>query len=172
MVQVIKPKPAGGWLEGGASPFTPEDVELVKEKVHRYNQHRDYRHVPAISAQILEEDRDMFGCTAGGTDRFYINAKGDVQPCEFLNISFGNIADEPFADIYQRMRAEFLEPGDCMLCEKYSGKIAGVYKALGLKSLPLDNTQSRAIYRNWHRGAPTPLYAIIEKEMNPTGRHG
>ncbi len=51
----------------------------------------------------------MFVCTAGGTDRFYINAKGDVQTYEFLNFLFGNIGEEDFLTIYNRMRDHFLK---------------------------------------------------------------
>ena len=67
-----------------------------------YNLRREYKDFPAIYAQSIEEDENHFGCTAGGIDRFYINAKGDVQPCEFLNISFGNVQDENFEDIYDK----------------------------------------------------------------------
>ena len=39
-----------------------------------------------------------------GMDKFYVNAKGNVKPCEFLNISFDNIANEEFEPIYDRMK--------------------------------------------------------------------
>lgn len=120
LVQIIKPKPSGGWLESGAENFSEADIARVKELAHTYNNETRYKDYPSISAQIIEEDPTVFGCTAGGTDRFYINAKGDVQPCEFLNISFGNIAQEDFSAIYTRMRSYFEGPGECWLCEKYS----------------------------------------------------
>ncbi|MGW8161804.1 MAG: radical SAM/SPASM domain-containing protein, partial [Desulfobulbales bacterium] len=91
MIQFIKPKAAGNWLDNRHIRFSPEVLTRISNKVHLYNSSRKYREYPSISAQIIEESPEMFGCTAGGTDRFYINAKGDVQPCEFLNISFGNL---------------------------------------------------------------------------------
>jgi MoaA/NifB/PqqE/SkfB family radical SAM enzyme len=91
LIQIIKPKPAGGWLAKEDIEFTPEDLAYIRAKVHKYNLKKEFSQYPSISAQIIEEDKAVFGCTAGGTDRFYINAKGDLQPCEFLNISFGNI---------------------------------------------------------------------------------
>ncbi|MBN1699342.1 MAG: radical SAM protein [Spirochaetales bacterium] len=165
IVQLIKPKPAGAWLSGGAGDFTSEDLSRVKTLVKEYNNKRRYAGYPAISAQVMEEDPGMFGCTAGGTDRFYINAKGDVQPCEFLNISFGNIGTEDFDAIYHRMRAVFRTPGECWLCEKYAGEISRLMKQNNLRSLPLDAGLSKELYAAWDRGNPTGLYRVIEEEL-------
>ncbi len=38
-----------------------------------------------------------------GTREIYISCYGDVIPCPFIQISFGNVADERFASIYRRM---------------------------------------------------------------------
>jgi len=138
ILQLIKPKPAGGWLESGTDIFREKDEETVTNKVNKFNLEKKYKGYPSIACMLMEEGKSMFGCTAGATDRFYINAKGDVQPCEFLNISFGNIKDEDIEIIYDRMREQFNEPGDCLLCEKYSGDIFRLYKKHNLKTLPLD----------------------------------
>lgn len=158
LIQLIKPKPAGGWLKTGVEPFLDTDLEHVKKLVHRYNLDPKFKDYPAISAQVIEEAPERFGCTAGGTDRFYINAKGDLQPCEFLNLSFGNIATDDFALIYDKMRSCFQEPGDCWLCEKYSGEILKVFQEHQLKTLPLPYDLSETIYSKWHRGDKTELY--------------
>lgn len=158
IIQLINPKPAGGWLESGVEEFTKNDIDYIKKLVHKYNHNSKYKKYPAISAQINEEDKSMFGCTAGGTDRFYINAAGEVQPCEFLNISFGNVNDEDFEAIYKRMRKIFEIPGDAWLCQKYSKDVYRVYKDNNLKSLPLDKELSKKIYSNWNRGSDTELY--------------
>lgn len=165
LVQIIKPKPSGGWLEPGVERFSEADIVKVKDLVHMYNNDSRYKEYPSISAQIIEEDPAVFGCTAGGTDRFYINAKGDIQPCEFLNISFGNIAHEDFSKIYSRMRSFFEGPGECWLCEKYSPEILKLVKENNLKALPLSEDLSKKIYSGWHRGKPTEIYRKIEKEL-------
>ncbi len=165
LIQLIKPKPAGGWLENGVEDFSKADILKVKEVVNEYNSSKKYKDYPSISAQIIEEDSRMFGCTAGSTDRFYINAKGDMQPCEFLNISFGNIDIDEFDEIYQKMRQCFEEPGECWLCEKHSKDILKVFKEKNLKSLPLDREVSKKIYKGWDRGSHTELYDIIENKL-------
>ncbi|MHB8126012.1 MAG: radical SAM/SPASM domain-containing protein [Desulfitobacteriaceae bacterium] len=163
LIQIIKPKSAGGWLEKGDIEFTPEDLTYIKSRVNQYNLEKEFSQYPAISAQIIEEDKAVFGCTAGGTDRFYINAKGDLQPCEFLNISFGNIAVDKFEDIYQKMRSCFTWGGDCYLCESCSKEIYKFYQENNLNSLPLSPKLSEKIFSSWDRGRKTDLYERLEK---------
>lgn len=162
-VQIIKPKPAGGWLENRELEFTASDLSFIKEKVNQYNLSQRFADYPAISAQIIEEDPLVFGCTAGGTDRFYINAKGDLQPCEFLNISFGNIGTDSWADIYQTMRGCFPWGGENYLCESCSRDIHHLYQEKGLKSLPLPPELSKRIYTSWERGRAADLYEKLER---------
>lgn len=145
LIQMIKPKPAGGWLESGAGSFSESDLAFAREKMVSYNNLKAFSSYPAIAPMIIDESHGYFGCTAGGTDRFYINAKGDVQPCEFLNISFGNIATEAIGSIYERMRRKFETPGDCWLCEKYSAMIAQIFKDHKLSTLPLSPVLSERI---------------------------
>lgn len=163
IVQIIKPKPSGGWIEKEDIVFTQKDIHFITEKIHMYNNRYAFKQYPSISAQIIEENKMVFGCTAGGIDRFYINAKGDVQPCEFLNISFGNIAKENFEVIYKRMRDCFEWGGDCHLCEKYAKKIACIYKKHHLSSLPLPLNLSKHVYDSWNRGNKTDLYEQLKR---------
>ena len=163
LVQLIKPKAAGNWLHSRHTSFSPEVLANIVNKVALYNSNRKYHHYPSISAQIVEESPEVFGCTAGGSDRFYINAKGDVQPCEFLNISFGNLNQEAFADIFNRMRKTFDRPGETWLCEKYSDFISRTMEEKNIDSLPLSQAESQKLYENWDRGPETALYKIIEK---------
>ena len=163
LIQIIKPKPAGGWLEKEDIKFIPEDLACIKARVNQYNLQEEFSGYPAISAQIIEEDKAVFGCTAGGTDRFYINAKGDLQPCEFLNISFGNIAVDIFEDIYQKMRSCFAWGGERYLCESCSKEIHKLYLQNSLESLPLSPELSEKIYSSWDRGGRTDLYERLER---------
>lgn len=163
-VQLIKPKPAGGWLDKRDIDFSLEDISYIKARVNQYNLQEEFSQYPAISAQIIEEDPTVFGCTAGGTDRFYINAKGDLQPCEFLNISFGNIALDRFEDVYQEMRSCFAWGGDCYLCENYAEEIHQLFLENKLTSLPLPPELSEKVYSSWDRGKRTDLYEQLEKQ--------
>lgn len=163
IIQLIHPKSAGGWLQGGSPAFSKEDIEHIKRRVHQYNNDKAYRDYPSISAQIVEEDSAHLGCTAGGVDRFYVNAQGDVQPCEFLNLSFGNVLEEDFDLIYDRMRRVFNPASTSWMCERYSHKIRELYEKHELKSLPLPKELSEEVYQDWDLGAPTAVYEKIRK---------
>lgn len=173
IVQLIKPKPSGAWLGSDLAMFRQEDLDHVEALVQRYNNERAYRDYPFVAAQIHDERSDLFGCTAGGTDRFYINAKGDVQPCEFLNISYGNIQREPFADIYARMRESFDIPGDHWLCEHCAEDIHRAFQESGAQSLPLDPEASAKVIAGWDRGRVPDFYAYADvrhrKPKTPEG---
>lgn len=42
------------------------------------------------------------GCPAG-REKFYLSPYGDVIPCSFVHLSFGNLKEEPLEKIWQRM---------------------------------------------------------------------
>jgi MoaA/NifB/PqqE/SkfB family radical SAM enzyme len=163
IIQLIKPKPSGGWLGADINNFSEQDLRFIEETVDKYNNKNEYRDYPFIAAQIADEKSNMFGCTAGGTDRFYINAKGDVQPCEFLNISYGNIKDEDFEIIYSKMRKDFERSGDKWLCETCSGYIAKIVKENNINILPLSKELSQLVINNWNRGKEAEFYNLVEK---------
>ncbi|MDT8325423.1 MAG: radical SAM protein [Bacteroidota bacterium] len=162
IVQLIKPKPSGAWLGSDLAEFTREDLDHVEAMVHRFNNDRNMIEYPFVAAQIHDERSDMFGCTAGGTDRFYINARGDVQPCEFLNISYGNIRDEAFEAIYARMRESFDIPGDHWLCEHCAEDIHRLFQESGARALPLDPATSGRVTASWDRGDVPDFYAYAD----------
>jgi len=163
IIQFIKPKPAGAWLEPGVEKFSREDLDYIRQKMTAFNTDKKYRDFPSIAAMIIDEDEEHFGCTAGGTDRFYINAKGDVQPCEFMNISFGNIAEEEFNVIYNRMRKVYEVPGSCWLCEKHSHRIAEILQRTGQATLPLSPEHSKEIYENLEKSEVPDFYDKVVK---------
>lgn len=161
-IQLIVPKPSGAWLGSSEYKYTESDLKILKEKVDLYNSNEKYAEYPAISAQAIEEDKEHYGCTAGGTDRFYLNAKGDVQPCEFLNVSFGNIKEEEFNEIYSRMRGYFSECTSCWLCEEKSKEINKIYSENNLSSLPLPYKYTKEICKDIHKLERTPFYEKLK----------
>jgi len=163
LIQLIKPKSSGAWLLEGADHFSQEDLDIIKKKVIKYNTHKEYKSYPFIAAMIIDEDEDHFGCTAGGTDRFYMNAKGDLQPCEFLNISFGNIAEEPIEDIYLKMRKSFEKPGCSWLCETYHKKIVNKFSELEEAVLPLAPEFTQEILNTEDHGKVPDFYDKANK---------
>ncbi|EKD28937.1 MAG: Radical SAM protein [uncultured bacterium] len=157
-VQLIHPKPAGLWL-GRETNMQMESalIDFIKREHLRYNGNLfiDY---PSLSAQVFEESEQMLGCTSGAVDRFYVNASGEIQPCEFLNISFGNVKEEPLEDIFKRMRGFFDVPASDWLCCTQGAKINELLKRHQLKSTPLPWSVTQTLIKTWDRGKPTSLY--------------
>lgn len=156
-VQLIHPKPCGGWLHDNEPMQLERDVLEKIEQAHiRYN--AAGKNGPALSAQAFEERRDGFGCTAGGIDRFYISATGEVQPCEFLQISFGNVARESFDEIFMRMRQYFALPRTDWLCCSLQPEIARAMHQEGVTITPLSWEKAGELLSLLSKGKETPLY--------------
>jgi MoaA/NifB/PqqE/SkfB family radical SAM enzyme len=157
-VQLIHPKPAGGWMGRTEGMQTEAGLlDFVRREHLRYNgrgRHND----AALAAQVFEESADVLGCTAGGVDRFYVNAEGAVQPCEFLNLSFGNVNEEPFERIFERMRSCFPVPGTDWLCCTQAAEIHRLFEAHRLQKTPLPWPVTRDLVARWECGPATPLY--------------
>ncbi|MDD3925968.1 MAG: radical SAM protein [bacterium] len=157
-VQLIHPKPAGIWLGRKESMQQSQEVLMHIEQTHALYNSRARHDYPSLAAQIYEERAETAGCTAGGIDRFYVNAYGEVQPCEFLNISFGNVRTEPFETIFARMRACFAIPCCDWLCCKQADTIQAAIKEHGLMQTPLPWEVTQTLVEGWDHGRPTPLY--------------
>ena len=161
IVQLIHEKPAGAWI-------TKKDT-LSKNYVKKlcnyhltYNIDNKYKDYPAVSSQAFESKPDNFGCTAGGIERFYINGNGDVQPCEFVNVSFGNVNEEDFIQIYKRMRKVFNKPRQTWICCTEHEKINKELEKMKSKLTPLSKEKSKKIIDNFNLGEETALYSKME----------
>jgi MoaA/NifB/PqqE/SkfB family radical SAM enzyme len=158
-VQVIHGKAAGGWLgQVDQVHGAPNLIARLRALHLAYNTSRAHREHPCIAAQVFDEDHRLFGCTAGGVDRFYVGADGEVQPCEFLNVSFGNVQDETFRTIFRRMRSHFRRPCSDWLCCTQAAFIAEIVRERGLARTPVPWEITREFVGSWDRGAETPLY--------------
>lgn len=157
-VQLIHPKPAGVWM--GREEGMQRDEKLIERirKSHlRYNS-AEMKGYPSLAAQVFEEAKGILGCTSGGVDRFYVGAHGEVQPCEFLNVSFGNVKDESFDTIFQRMRSFFTTPCCDWLCCTQGAAINELFRKHKLNETPIPWEITEELVKNWDRGEPTPIY--------------
>jgi MoaA/NifB/PqqE/SkfB family radical SAM enzyme len=157
LVQLIHEKPAGGWM-GRKDTLDKEYLDKLILYHLIYSSNKKFKYYPAISSQAYESLKNNFGCTAGGIERFYINASGEVQPCEFVNVSFGNLTEEPFYEIYKRMRKVFNVPRINWICCTESYKINKAMRQLQQKITPLSKKMSEKLIKDFNLGEETPLY--------------
>ena len=156
-IQLIHPKACGRW---GTQKFDhsrhEKAVQIACEAQKRYNSRKE-KNAPILTAQVFEESPEMLGCTAGAIDRFYVGCSGEVQPCEFVNISFGNLCDTPYEVIYDRMRRTFPVPDCQWLCCRYGSEIAAAVARNGGKT-PLPWEETEQLVSKWSFNTPTPVY--------------
>jgi len=100
-IQMIEPKTCGGYFKDAlGSLFNAADIRRTREIV---NQIRKRSEDGPVIYWVDEEERAI-GCRAGGMLLFHVDSVGNVQPCVFLPITFGNIMEEDFGTIFERMR--------------------------------------------------------------------
>lgn len=155
-IQLIHPKRAGLWLNHRFQEHS-RAAELTRRAQIHYNSGAA-RGYPILTAQVFEEAPDMLGCTCGGIDRFYLNASGELQPCEFVNLSFGNLNEIPFREAYERMRAVFRRPCCEWVCAQHAEEIAEAFRRSGVTETPLPWKYTEPLVKNWRCGTPTPVY--------------
>jgi len=64
------------------------------------------------------EGREYFGCNAGNK-MVYIDAFGEVSPCVFIPMNFGNVREHSIQSIYQDMKKSFPTEDTCFINKNY-----------------------------------------------------
>jgi MoaA/NifB/PqqE/SkfB family radical SAM enzyme len=83
------------------------------------------------------EGREHFGCNAGNK-MVYVDAFGNVSPCVFTPISFGNVAKRPVEEIYREMRGCFPTENRCFINTNYA-LMHRYYR--GTSPIPVEDTR-------------------------------
>lgn len=104
-VRYLLPTPAGKWLHDIDVMLTPEE----KEKVWALT---DF---PYVCRDFYFQTQHSSQCR-GVADKLYmyISPYGDVQPCCFMPLSFGNIREEPLKIILDKMYNHPMYSHECM----------------------------------------------------------
>jgi radical SAM protein with 4Fe4S-binding SPASM domain len=74
----------------------------LKKIADKYNFNKKYQDYPAIFLYSYLKSPASLGCS-GGVTYFYVDPYGKVFPCDFHNISYGNIKDRPLSVIWDEM---------------------------------------------------------------------
>ncbi|MHA2035615.1 MAG: radical SAM/SPASM domain-containing protein [Promethearchaeota archaeon] len=95
--------PTGNMLHDTSEMLTPE----LQEEIHNYSA-EVFRNkiVPPLSSQSWQNSVEAYlsgiGCLAANI-QYYASAYGDISPCDFSPLSFGNIRNESLKKIWMRM---------------------------------------------------------------------
>lgn len=105
-IRVMEKKPSGREACRGVVPHSPVLAQLQKDLHHD----PAYRNHPPLSGLSTWLEKDpAFGCQCR-FEYLFVTSSGDVQPCEVSEISFGNINEEEFPEIYKRICRAFPAP--------------------------------------------------------------
>lgn len=105
---------------------------------------------PRLSTMSFLERGEYAGCQAGFSF-CYVNTSGDVFPCDFVPLSFGNIYTDSVEEIFKRFKEILKSPSrNCLARElqKYSNK--------ELKK-PANIDETKQILKNYLPGKPPGL---------------
>jgi MoaA/NifB/PqqE/SkfB family radical SAM enzyme len=97
--------------------------ELViseQERVMLINLQDRYNKLGGMTVNYLGhfESEQNFGCTAGHK-MVYVDSFGEVTPCVFMPMSFGNVHQQSLADICRDMKARFPTENRCFVNTHY-----------------------------------------------------
>jgi hypothetical protein len=78
---------------------------------------------PVVESFSYIESNELYGCGAG-YHHFFVDASGNVCPCDLTPLSFGSIKDESLPIIWNRMNAYFPRPRMYCIMRKIAPKLA------------------------------------------------
>ncbi len=166
MIQVLDPLASGRYLNEDESFFSRKQLEQLVAFHIEVNTSEKFLDYPAISSRAYLEDDSRYGCGMGGISTIYIDASGNIQPCVYLNVSFGNITKDGFNAAYKKMRDLFPHPIDGPCPVFYLHKKVAEIHSTGV-SLPLEYEYAQEICKDIHlRGLP----GLFSKVMESTER--
>ena len=136
----VKPSAPAFWDEA-TIVGEPERARL-RQLQDRYN--RDGRATGRMTVNYLGhfESGEHFGCNAGNK-MVYIDAFGEVSPCVFTPITFGNIRERPLREIWKEMTAAFQPSSSCFILENWRRirSVASANEADGAGRLSAEQTR-------------------------------
>lgn len=105
-IRVMEVKPSGREACRGVISHSPV-LEQLQKDLFRDPAYRDYPPLSGLSTW-LEKDPAL-GCQCR-FEYLFVTSTGEVQPCEATEVSFGNIQQEDFPEIYRRACRAFPKP--------------------------------------------------------------
>jgi MoaA/NifB/PqqE/SkfB family radical SAM enzyme len=115
--------PTGKFLRRGDLVLGRKDIEAVRALADKYN--RDSAPF-GVTAQAKANAPDGGGCF-GSFSQFYMTCYGDIDPCDFNPVSFGNVRNTPLAEIWKKMVSHPEFCGHRMSCRMQSQRYRRMY---------------------------------------------
>ena len=106
-MRIVETMPCGNLIDAGDdSLLNPQHIRELREFHVTTNRKGK---LPKVCSFNQVESPEFFGC-GGGTQHMFIDHNGEVCPCDFTPLSFGNVCNEPLAAIWERMNTAMVNP--------------------------------------------------------------
>ncbi|MDO9399343.1 MAG: radical SAM protein [bacterium] len=79
-----------------------DDNGWIKDLIEFTKKYNDDESYPGILVYAYATSYKSTGCS-GGTSYFYVTPYGDISPCDFNHITFGNILEKPLFQIWEKL---------------------------------------------------------------------
>jgi MoaA/NifB/PqqE/SkfB family radical SAM enzyme len=110
-IQLLEPRPCGGYFSVSVNTLlTADDRKQLVDFFREINTANRFRQYPVVHYPGFAESPAQRGCMMGGLSHLYIDSRGNINPCVFLPVTFGNIMEEDFETVYARVRAAIPRP--------------------------------------------------------------
>ncbi len=104
-VQLLEPKPCGGYATQQVnSLYGLLERRATMDFFEATTGSGNHAGYPAVYFPAFTEAPENLGCMMGGLSHLHVDSRGNVEPCVFLPVTFGNIMNRSFVDIYRDMR--------------------------------------------------------------------
>lgn len=155
-VRILEPIPSGKMEDNIHEGFLDvSERERLKALQYRANRSAKF---PKITTFAHTESSSQYGCGAG-TQHSYISFSGDLFPCDFVPLSFGNVRHGDLEKTWAAMNAAMGIPG----CECYAFRLKEELKARSDKTLPVPKRESCEICARTRGTEPLPkFYSILQ----------
>jgi MoaA/NifB/PqqE/SkfB family radical SAM enzyme len=95
------------------------------------------------------EGREHFGCNAGNK-MVYVDPFGEVSPCVFIPMNFGNVRRNSIGSIYREMKSRFPSEDSCFINRNYR-----LLSGYGGKAFPIEKEDSMRLLDSVVFGPPS-----------------
>jgi len=165
-IRVMEVKPSGREACQGVIAHSPVLAQLQQDL---YKDPAYSSHPPLSGLSTWLEKDPALGCQCR-FEYLFITSTGEVQPCEATEISFGNIQEEDFLDIYARACKAFPRPATGCIPMVMYPEVREYQKVKEELSSPQRSDVSTKIMRGFQDkgaipGAYSKIWSIYEQRL-------
>ena len=143
-----KPSVAGFWDPGLVIS------EAEQRQIYRIQDRDNRRAGMTVNYLGHFESRDHFGCNAGHK-MIFVDACGEVSPCVFTPMTFGNVRQRPLKEIFMGMKSHFPADDSCFINKNFP-----LIRAAGRGRGFLDQEASLSVMDRAEFGPPSGFFRL------------